>query len=148
MNRQMWNLYKESERGKKCIEMFNPETEDIYSAASGIFEFSHKTDSLTIVKHTMAQFDIFCGNFSVLELISRLENCTRKDFAYVMENYELRDFIEKEDGSIELCPEAKNIIIAKEDYRKKANLVQAMSVFLYLGYGLGFKPISIRHVSM
>ena len=40
MNQQMWNLYKESDRGKKCIEMFNPETENIYDGIKAILNFS------------------------------------------------------------------------------------------------------------
>lgn len=40
MNKQMWNLYKESDRGKKCIEMFNPETENIYDGIKAILNFS------------------------------------------------------------------------------------------------------------
>ena len=40
MNKQMWNLYKESDRGKKCIEMFNPEIENTYDGIKAILDFS------------------------------------------------------------------------------------------------------------
>ena len=29
MNKKMWNLYKDSENGKKVIELFNPAVEDV-----------------------------------------------------------------------------------------------------------------------
>ena len=42
MNKQMWNLYKESDRGKKCIEMFNPEIENTSDGIKAILDFSEK----------------------------------------------------------------------------------------------------------
>ena len=32
MNKQLWNLYKDSERGKKCISLFDPEKEGTCSS--------------------------------------------------------------------------------------------------------------------
>ena len=37
MNKQLWNMYKESARGKNCIELFNPEIENISEAAFNIW---------------------------------------------------------------------------------------------------------------
>lgn len=45
MNKQMWNLYKESDRGKKCIEMFNPEIENTYNGIKAILDFSEKWEN-------------------------------------------------------------------------------------------------------
>ena len=45
MNKQMWNLYKESDRGKKCIEMFNPEIENTYDGIKAILDFSEKWEN-------------------------------------------------------------------------------------------------------
>lgn len=136
MNKQLWTLYKESERGKKCIEMFDPDKEDVYEVANTIFEYSYKTDSCSVVKNCLAQFDVFYNNFCNSEFIERLNSGTRDDFAYVMENYELRDSLLGEDDSIELG----DIIIAKNKLREKVALVQAMSVFLYIHFN-AFRPM-------
>lgn len=42
MNKQLWNIYKESERGKKCIELFNPEIENTYTGITTILIFLEK----------------------------------------------------------------------------------------------------------
>ena len=42
MNKQMWTLYKESDRGKKCIKMFNPEIENTCDGIKAILNFSEK----------------------------------------------------------------------------------------------------------
>ena len=40
MNRQLWNMYKESSRGEACIELFNPERDNIVDGAFGILKHS------------------------------------------------------------------------------------------------------------
>lgn len=136
MNKQLWILYKESKRGKECIEMFNPDAEDVYEVGNALFEFSHKTDSLSVVQNCLAQFDVFCGNFFNSEFTEKLCDGARESFAYVMENYELKDLLLGEEGNIELG----DLIMAKNKFRNKAALVQAMSVFLYLHFNF-FKPM-------
>ena len=42
MNKKMWNLYKDSEDGKKVIDAFNPGVEDVYAGIEGMFEYAKK----------------------------------------------------------------------------------------------------------
>mgnify|MGYP000907243288 CR=1 FL=1 len=40
MNKKLWNYYKQSEDGKKAIDIFNPETENIWDNIEKIIEFT------------------------------------------------------------------------------------------------------------
>lgn len=42
MNREMWNLYKEHERGRICIELFSTEGENPLQRMVDIFKYSEK----------------------------------------------------------------------------------------------------------
>ena len=46
MNKKMWNLYKDSENGKKAIELFDPEVEDVYKGIEDLFEYAKKWGSM------------------------------------------------------------------------------------------------------
>lgn len=41
MNKQLWNMYKESPKGKSCIELFNPEVEDTALGAFNIWRYAN-----------------------------------------------------------------------------------------------------------
>lgn len=40
MNTKLWNFYKNSEKGKKAIELFNPEVEDLTKGITDLFEYA------------------------------------------------------------------------------------------------------------
>ena len=42
MNKQLWNMYKESPEGKTCIELFKLETDNHRELLEGIIDFSKK----------------------------------------------------------------------------------------------------------
>ena len=46
MNRNLWELYKSSERGKNTITIFNPNGEDMYAKAEQIFSFVEQTTGI------------------------------------------------------------------------------------------------------
>ena len=51
MNKKMWNLYKDSENGKKVIELFNPEVENIYQGIETLFDYAKKWGSMIEPEH-------------------------------------------------------------------------------------------------
>ena len=44
MNKNLWNYYKQSEDGRKAIDIFNPETENIWDNIEKIIELLKKWD--------------------------------------------------------------------------------------------------------
>ena len=44
MNKNLWNYYKQSEDGQKAIDIFNPETENIWDNIEKIIELLKQWD--------------------------------------------------------------------------------------------------------
>ena len=140
MNKQMWNLYKESDRGKKCIEMFNPETENIYDGIKAILNFSEKWEGKTDINGWMNLNFLFDANLPDSGLLPEDGNWTREKFNHLIEQYQLIEAAEDKDGKIKFYNDTKSLLLPKNRYRQKAALIPSMSFFLFYSYTF-FKPL-------
>ena len=140
MNKQMWNLYKESDRGKKCIEMFNPEIENTYDGIKAILGFSEKWEGKTDVNWWLDLNFFFGANLPASGLLPEDGNWTREKFNHLIEEYQLIDATEDESGEIKFYDDAKSMLLPKDKYRQKATLIPPLSLFLFYSYTF-FKPL-------
>lgn len=101
MNKQLWNLYKESERGKKCIELFNPEIENTYTGITTILNFLEKWEENSPVDKWLDFHFLFSANLPISNLLPEDGEWTREKFNNLIENYQLIDAFENENGEIE-----------------------------------------------
>ena len=100
MNKQMWKLYKESDRGKKCIEMFNPEIGNTYDGIKAILGFSEKWEGKTDVNWWLDLNFFFGANLPASGFLPEDGNWTREKFNHLIEEYQLIDATEDENGEI------------------------------------------------
>lgn len=100
MNRQLWNLYKESDRGKKCIDMFNPEIENTYDGIKTILDFLGKWEDKTAGKGWLELNFLFAANLPASGLLPEDGNWTREKFKRLVEEYQLIEAAVDEDGKV------------------------------------------------
>ena len=143
MNKKMWNLYKDSEDGKKTIELFNPNVEDAYAGIEGLFEYAMKWGSMVEPKYASTWFFLFYTNFTANNLLGE-NNPTREEFGNFMESFSIVESEIDEEGNISFYEDAKALWIKKDDYRKKAAIVHLLSAFLFYHFDF-FKPILLQN---
>ena len=139
MNKKMWNLYKDSENGKKVIELFNPEVEDVYKGIEDLFEYAKKWGSMINPEHACIWYMQFLCNLKDNEMLAK-EEITKEDFMAFAKGFEVIEARIEEDETIVFYDDAKSVWIKRDNYRAKAALVHLLSTFLYYNVEL-FKPI-------
>lgn len=148
MNKQLWNLYKDSERGKKCIELFDPEKEELIQAAYDIMKFSVNWGGDQVEDDYTDQLDAFIwlwgNNLSQRGFIP--EEWSRESFTKMMEEFDILQPKINENNELEYNDDGKLVfeedayILKKEQYRIKASNINLLSLLLYYSFEI-FKPI-------
>lgn len=139
MNQKIWNFYKQSDEYKRLVNIFNPEAEDYAKATESVLQFSVELggdkDLLNLLKaYDAIEANFWCQGFEFGE------GSTREDFEAFVDTFEIRRYTNDEEGNIMLLDGDKDIIVKKDDYRRKASAVDAISTFLYFNYDY-FKPV-------
>ena len=62
MNTKVWNMYKGSDEGKKLIELFNPEPEDLAANSLSIFQYTQEINQQITEDDFYEHFDHFYFN--------------------------------------------------------------------------------------
>ncbi len=139
MNTQIWNLYKESERGKNVIALFEPEQGEHFDIADNIFKFHGQKEVNTSVDKYSACYTYLAANMEVngLSLAGEEKQSLYENF---IDNLEIRDYEISKEGEITLL----NIAVPKPDYRAKLDWIPIISTYLYLAYEF-YKPILFPH---
>lgn len=142
MNKKMWNLYKDSEEGKRVIEVFNPEVEDVSLGVEHVFEFAQKLGGRVKPEHAATWGYLFYANFIANNYFGE-ENPTREEFEKFVDSFEVIEASIEDDGNVVFSDDAKAVWVKKDDFRTKAAIVNMLSSFLYFYYDL-FKPIILQ----
>jgi len=146
MNKNIWNLYKESERGKKAIELFTFNTED------GDFELKVQE-----IFHNYSDYfgginaeDYFVDNcFLILNSIYACsifleDNENASDyFIRLIDNLEVVCVEEDNNGQL-VSIQNERPIIASKNYKSLCAILSEISLVLYLYGDLLFFPILFR----
>ncbi len=142
MNKKMWNLYKDSENGKKVIELFNPDAEDMIAGIEGMFDYAMKWGSTFNPKHASTWAFLFYTNFTAKNMLGN-ENPSRDEFKKFIGSFDIVESEMDEEGNITFHDGANAVLIKADDYRKKAAIVHLLSSFLYYHFDF-FKPILLQ----
>lgn len=142
MNIRMWNLYKESERGKKTIKIFEPdvEPEHLEETITNIVEYAQQNwdETLTVDAALCWCCDIFWANFQDVDDFVRLcGEASRDSFAKFVECFDVAEIDFDDDDNVK-CTD--KMLISQSDYRKKASYIGLLSIFLYYNFKF-YKPI-------
>ena len=148
MNKQLWNLYKDSEQGKKCIELFNPEKEDIVQAGLDILKYSVNWGGDMVDDEFIDHLDGFMwlwgNNLSQRDFIP--EEWTRESFSKMVEEFDIlqpkinekQELEYTEDGVLVFLEDS--YLLKKNQYRDKAASVELFSLLLFYSFKV-FKPM-------
>ena len=142
MNKSIWNLYKNSERGKYAIEIFTiNEGERLLEKVSKIYDFckeeiddeSAKDNFLNIL------FGIY-DNVIVDNLYIENNESVTDFYERFIDNFEMAIVDEDESGKLFKVVEEKPFFKQK-DYKNLASIVSELSLVLYCDYPDAFIPI-------
>lgn len=150
MNKNIWELYKSSERGKKTIELFtNREDENEVEWAEQIFkkyieyfggESNNKEDILNycVDNFCSSVMCIFANNLQVNE-----DENTTNYFERLIDNIEFSEIEADGNGNL-YKPDDSSIFIKKQDYKTLCAILSEISLALFYLYPNGFFPILFR----
>ncbi|MDY4758464.1 MAG: type I restriction enzyme HsdR N-terminal domain-containing protein [Parabacteroides sp.] len=143
MNNQLWKLYKESDRGKSCIAVFNPEIEDTYQGVVDVFKYAERWSGQKENEALISRmYFLMVANFP--ESTYFQENWDRDSFKLFIEDYDLVEAQLTEEGEFEFFDDEKALILPKNKYRDKAALMPILSMAFYYSFEL-FKPLLLPH---
>ena len=146
MNKNIWNLYQNSERGKEVIALFK-------------FD-SNKDDLETKAKEIFQKYNEYLGGIKVEDYF--LENCFLiidsiiADKLFIEENETSTDYFTRLVDNLEICFVEENSegelfreenefpLIFQKDYKKLCAIVSEISLMLYFYEDLFFFPILFR----
>ncbi len=148
MNKELWKMYKDSPRGKECIELFIPDGKSASQMGFDILRHSEKwggdcidEDSLDHLKGFMWLWD---ANMWERGLATDVWN--RDDFQHMMEEMDILDPLLDENGDLQYSDDDVMLfstdkpLIRKDEYREKASSIPWLSLLLY-SYDNVFKPM-------
>ena len=148
MNIQLWELYKTSERGKSCIDLFDPEKEDASKAGFEILRYSSKWGGDKVEETFHEHLDGFMwlwgNNLSQRDFIP--EEWTRESFTKMMEDFDILQPKFNDKDELEFTDDDKMVfeegafLLKREQYRDKASNIPMLSLLLYYSFEI-FKPI-------
>lgn len=148
MNRQLWDMYKESHRGRTCIELFNPEKENIVDAAFEILKYSTSWGADPIeddfINELQGDFLIWYMNFEERGFFP--QKWSKDSFMIFAENYDILYPKLRENGEVMLSEDNHVVFeegayaIKSNEYRVKAAKTLWLSLFLYYHFD-DFQPI-------
>ena len=142
MNKQMWNLYRESERGKACIELFNPDTENVVDGALSIIHGATKWGGDPCEDEPTAGAFVAFGN----NLLSRdflPAEWNRETFEKFVTDFNVLDYNFDNDDQIVFSTEEKGVLLASNNFRDKLGWLQIISLILYYEFEQ-FKPMLLQ----
>ena len=136
MKVRYWELYKNSDEGRKIIELFDPIRAQDIDVAGDIFRWQEDNYSSYEERIMIDGFIYLAENIEYQQI--SLEGKDIKDaFVDLIDEFEIKEFVKSSEEG-QFVP--GNLIIGKDKYRDKLGLLSALSVYLYLHYDF-FKPI-------
>jgi hypothetical protein len=142
MNRQLWDMYKSSDRGHEMINLFS------FYSDKDIEMFEHKLESLFNRFSKETDIDnffnwIYLTNVNIMnKKVGIQENENVKDFYLrFIEIFDICIFDEDENGNLNKSLNPRNLVIHKQEYRKICAIINSISINMYLMYPQFFFPI-------
>ena len=120
MNRNIWELYKNSERGKEAIELFNFDIGDTEQKVKYIFrKYNEYFGGLDLEDYFIDNFILIAQNIIENEIFLETDETASDYFTKVIDNLEI------------YLDEDNTPIIAKQDYKTYNAILSEISLVLY-----------------
>ena len=146
MNKSIWNLYKESERGKKAIVLFSfdSEKDNLEIKSKEIFQKYNKyLGGISVEDYFLNNCFLTIDSIIAAKLfIKNKENATDY-FTRLIDNIELFLVVENLEGEL-VKKENEQPIIYQKDYKTFCAILSEISLMLYFYGELFFFPILFR----
>lgn len=142
MNKQIWEIYKTSNRGQENIDLFNLYTdEDVEQFQYKLEKILKKNYNEDEIDNLLSRIYLINDNLTVNQT-EVAENETPRDF-YVrfIENFELILIEEDNEGNFIKSTKANDVFIKKGNYRSICAIMDSISINLYILYPQFFFPI-------
>lgn len=146
MNKNIWNLYKNSERGHKAISLFtfDIEKDDLETKAKEIFQKYNEYFGGTKVEDYFLDNCFLTIDSIVADKLFLAENENSSDyFTRLVDNLEI--FLVEENSAGELIRKENELpLILQKDYKTYCSILSEISLVLYFYSDLFFIPILFR----
>ncbi len=141
MNKNIWELYKNSERGKKAITLFTiNENDNLEDKIREICTtYSNGIGGINEVDNLINRFFLIVDNIFCDNLILKENENVDEYFEKLIDNLEL-GFIDEKDGELFKSKEEKPIVKQK-DYKSFCSLIPDISLVLFTFLPNAFIPI-------
>lgn len=139
MNKNIWNLYKNSERGKNVIELFtfDRDKDSLEEKVARIFDHYSEYLSGEVAKdYFIDNCFIVIESITVQKLFMTDDDSTDSYFKRLIENLQLLEVILNEQGEITGINDEVAPYVKKGDYKALCANIPAISLILYF-YGTG-----------
>jgi len=146
MNKNIWNLYKNSERGKKAIELFtiDGENDNLEEKAREIFQkYNEYFGGLEAENYFLDNFFLSLDNIIANDLLIKDDEEVKDYFIRLIDNLEICFVEENSEGKLVKQKDLKPLIIQK-DYKTLCAILSEISLSLFYLYPDTFFPILFR----
>ena len=143
MNKNIWNLYKESERGRNAISIFNfngINEDDLEDRVKAVIDFNKKYLGGAKVDNILYRFYWIFDNIVVDNLYTKENESATEYFERLIDTIEVSYLDAGTDGE-PFKREDKKPYIKKKDYKKLGSIITELSLTLYFLYPGRFYPI-------
>ncbi len=145
MNKNIWNLYKESERGKEAIALFtfNGENDNLETKAKEIFQKYNEYFEIHVEDYFLDRCFVTIDSIFADKLFLEDNENASEYFTRLIDNLEICLVEENSAGEL-IRKENERPIIFQKDYKSFCAMLPEISLVLYLYGDLFFFPILFR----
>ncbi len=140
MNRQIWEMYKSSERGKEVINLFSFYKDREEEAIPKMEEIIKRYVANANIEVLLSNFFLVMDNVEIDNLKQFEQEEDDTFFERFIDNFELCWIEEDNNGNLNKSIDSKDFFIKKGQYRKVCGIMNVVSLYLYTFYD-GFYPI-------
>ncbi len=146
MNKNIWNLYKNSERGKEAISLFtfDRNKEDFETKAKEIFQrYNEYFGGITVEDYFITRCFLIIDNIFADKLFPKENENANEYFTRLIDNLELCIVEENPEGEL-VRDENERPVIARGNYKVYCAMLPEISLGLYFYGEFFFFPILFR----
>ena len=140
MNKNFWNLYKNSEKGKEAITLFTFNENDFVGVkAQAVFQqFNQYFGGSEIEDYFIDNCQLFLQSIIIDDLFIEEDELVSDYFERLIDNLEINLAEENENGDLEKIENELPVIFQK-DYRTYCAILSEISLVLYFNYPTEFR---------
>ena len=145
MNKSIWNLYKDSERGKKVINLFSfdSEKDNLENKLIDIFQqYNEYLGDISNGEHFITKCFLILDNLNFQELYIQDNESNSEYFNRLIDELEINIIDENSEGELFKVENERSLIVQK-DYKSLSAILSEISLILYL-YENSYYPILFR----